>query len=216
MYRCHCLIRRRRPACLTLHHLAVLLGAPSPEPESSAPLLDGPAAHEAVDVEACARPLRGHADDCLRQLGGIRELVGVGAAVLPAVPGPEPDPNDAAHATASRRGDSGSRFHRVHDRARRRRVHRRHGNAHDRLRGPPVRRDRTERAVLGVLLPFGVSRRARRGPHVRGWHAVHRQGVTSARAERCGGAIPVDDADWCGDRRQRVHAGIQWGPQSAV
>jgi hypothetical protein len=148
---------------LLFHRLAVLLGAQAREAGSSAHALDGAAAHEAVDVDACARPLRGHADDCVRQLGGVRMLVVVGTTVLPDVPGPEPNPNDAAHAAAARSGHRGGPLHRVRDRPRRRHVHRRYGHAHDRLRGPPVRRDRPEGIHSGrSASPRRVSSRSAR------------------------------------------------------
>jgi hypothetical protein len=66
-------------------------------------------------------------------------------------------------------GIAAVRLHRARDRPRRRHVHRRYRYPHDWLRGPPVRRDR---AILGVLLPLGVSGRSRRGFHVRGWYDV--------------------------------------------
>ena len=116
----------------------------------------------------------------MRQLGRIRMLVGMGTTVLPNVPGPEPNPNDTTHAAAARDGNSGGHIHRDRDRAGRRHVHRRYRYPHDRLCGPPVRRDRPESAILGVLLPLGVSSRARRRLHVRGWYDVRLQGVAPA------------------------------------
>ena len=42
------------------------------------------------------------------------------------------------------------------------------------LCGRPVRRDRSERTILGVRIPCGLYRRARRRFHVRVRHAIHR------------------------------------------
>ena len=116
----------------------------------------------------------------MRQFGGVCVLASVGTAVLPDVPEPDPDPNDAANVAAVRYGNSGRCLHRPRDRSCRCHVHRRYGYAYDWLRGRPVRRDRPESTVLGVLLPLSVSGRARRGLYVCGWYDVRLQGVAPA------------------------------------
>lgn len=173
-------IHRWHPSRPSLRRLAVLLRAQAREARSSAYLLDCAAAHETVDVDTCKGPLRGHADDCVRQLSSIRMLVGMGTTVLSNVPEAKPDPNHAAHDAAARHGHSGSLLHRARDWSHRRHVHHRYRHAHDRLRGPPVRRDRPESIVLGVLLLLVVSRRTWRGLYVRGWYAFRIQGVAPA------------------------------------
>ncbi len=122
-------IRRWRPARRSLRRLAALLGAAAREPGSSAHALDGTATHETINVDACARSLRGDADHRVHQLGGIHDLDSVGGAVLPNVPEPEPDPHDAAPAADVHLGHRRERPDRAHDRAHRRHVHRRHGHA---------------------------------------------------------------------------------------
>ena len=76
--------------------------------------------------------------------------------------------------------------------------------------------DRPKRAVLGRWLSLCLPRRSGRGFHVRVWDDVHLQGVAAERTERCGRAIPGDDADWVRDRPQRVHDRLQWGAQGAI
>ena len=180
MRRYGCSVWHWRPSRPSLRRLAALLRTQAREARFSAHLLDRPAAHETVNVDTCKGPLRGHADDCVCQLGGIRMLVGMGTTVLSNVPETKPDPNHATHDAAARHGHIGGLLHRARNWSRRRHVHRRYRHAHDRLRGPPVRRDRPESIVLGVLLPLGVSRRTWSGLYVRGWHALRLQGVVPA------------------------------------
>src|SRR6267378_6044967 len=61
--------------------------------------LGGSDAHEAIDVGTCAPSLRGHADDCVRQVGRVLGLGCMNAAVLPNVLEPKPGPHHAAPAT---------------------------------------------------------------------------------------------------------------------
>ncbi len=123
-----------RPARSSLHRLAVLLGTAAPEPRPSMHTLDGSAAHEAIDVDACQRSLRGNADDCVRQLGRVLCLGCMGSAVLPNVLKPKPDPHHAAPATHVPLWHHRECHNRAHDWARRRRAHRRYGHAPDGLR----------------------------------------------------------------------------------
>jgi hypothetical protein len=152
----------------------------------------------------------------VHQLGGVHHLDSLGGAVLPDVSEPEPDPHDAAPATYVRLRHGREPPHCAHDRALRPHVHRRLGHALDSLRGPPLRRDRPERSILGIRLPRSLSHRARRGLHVRVRYTVHRQGVGPARTERSGRVVPGDDADRLGDRRQRFYDCVQQRPQGAV
>lgn len=62
-----------------------------------------------------------------------------------------------------------------------------------------------KRALLGRRLPLRLPRRAECGSHVRVMDNVHLQGVAAVRTDRCGQAIPCDNADWVCDRPQLVH-----------
>lgn len=77
-------------------------------------------------------------------------------------------------------------------------------------------RDRSKRVVLGHWLSLCLSRRDRRGFHVRIRDDVHLQGVATERSKRGRRTIPGDDADRVGDRPQRVHDRLQRGAQGAI
>lgn len=115
----------RRPR-FAVYVLAVLPGTETRGSRSPAYALDGPAAHEVVDVDTCSRTLRRDADNSVRQLGGLFLLVGLGTAVLPNVSQPDPDSYHAPHITHVLHGRCGKRHHRSDHRVHRCRVHSRY------------------------------------------------------------------------------------------
>lgn len=78
--------------------------------------LDGAAAHEAVDVDTCARDASYYANSCVLQRGGVRVLAIMVAAVLSELPGLEPYSNDATRTATVLRGHLCKHRHRFHDR----------------------------------------------------------------------------------------------------
>jgi hypothetical protein len=106
--------RRPRPSVCVL---AVLPGTETRGSRSPAYALDGTATHETIDMDTCSRSLRRDADNSVRQLGVFLLLVGLGTAVLPNVPQPDPDPYHGPHITHVLHGCCCKRHHRPDHRA---------------------------------------------------------------------------------------------------
>ena len=103
--------------------MAVLLGTETRGPQSSTHALDGASTYEAVDVGPRSRSLRRDADHCMCQLGGFHLLVGLGTAVLPNLPQPDPDPHHDPYITHVFHGGCGKCYHRTCDWVHRRRIY---------------------------------------------------------------------------------------------
>ena len=88
---------------------AILLGTETRGPQSFTHALDGASAYEAVDVSPRSRWLRHDADHCVCQLGSF--LVGLGTAVLPSLPQPDPDPHYDPYITHVLHGRCGKCYH---------------------------------------------------------------------------------------------------------
>jgi len=121
--RYHRVLPRRDPPRPTVYSVAILLGTEARKDRSSAYALDGAAAHETVNVDSRSWSLRRHADYCMYQLGSFLLLAGLGAAVLPNIPQPDPDPHHAPHIAHVLLGCCGKRHYCTDHRTHRRRLH---------------------------------------------------------------------------------------------